>query len=212
MIKINLLAGDRQPARTPFAVTAAHKVGAGCAAILLTACALIGWSYWNVTQASTRMDLDIAVAQQETARLRGVLQQVQQFEQQKSQLQQRVALIEQLRKQQTGPVHMLDQISRALPPMLWLTSLRQGGGSSEVLIEGRVTSLTGLSDFVVNLQNTGYFRKSVEIVNSTAEALPGPPGELIEFTLRAQFAQPGAPEPKPAAKPAGRGAARGRGR
>ena len=53
-------------------------------------------------------------------------QQVQQFEQRKAQLQQRVALIEQLRKDQTGPVHMLDQISRALPPMLWLTELKQG--------------------------------------------------------------------------------------
>ena len=35
------------------------------------------------------------------------------------------ALIEQLRKDQTGPVHMLDQISRALPPMLWLTEMKQ---------------------------------------------------------------------------------------
>ena len=40
---------------------------------------------------------------------------VEQFEAQKQQLQQRVSLIEQLRKGQTGPVHMLDQISRALP-------------------------------------------------------------------------------------------------
>ena len=52
---------------------------------------------------------------------------MQQFEQRKAQLQQRVALIEQLRKSQTGPVHMLDQISRALPPMLWLTELKQAG-------------------------------------------------------------------------------------
>ena len=36
-------------------------------------------------------------------------------------------LIEQLRNGQTGPVHMLDQISRALPPMLWLTELKQAG-------------------------------------------------------------------------------------
>jgi type IV pilus assembly protein PilN len=190
MIKINLLAGDRQPARTPFAVTAAHKVGAGCAAILLTACALIGWSYWNVTQASTRMDLDIAVAQQETTRLRGVLQQVQQFEQQKSQLQQRVALIEQLRKQQTGPVHMLDQISRALPAMLWLTELKQDEKTGAVVIEGRCATLTSLSDFVANLEGSGYFKRSVEILNTHTNA--GRDGaELVQFSVRAQFVQPG---------------------
>ncbi len=61
--------------------------------------------------------------------------QVQQFEQRKAQLQQRVVLIEQLRKGQTGPVHMLDQISRALPQMLWLTELKQAGG--DVVIDGR---------------------------------------------------------------------------
>ena len=63
--------------------------------------------------------------------------QVQQFEQQKAQLQQRVVLIEQLRKSQTGPVHMLDQISLALPPMLWLTELKQT--DNVVVIDGRCT-------------------------------------------------------------------------
>lgn len=190
MIKINLLAGDRQPAKTPFAVTAAHQVAAGCVAILLAACALIGWSYWTVTQASTRMDLDLAVAQQETTRLRGLLQQVQQFEQQKSQLQQRVALIEQLRKQQTGPVHMLDQISRALPAMLWLTELKQDEKTGAVVIEGRCATLTNLSDFVANLEGSGYFKRSVEILNTHTSA--GRDGaELVQFSVRAQFVQPG---------------------
>ena len=68
--------------------------------------------------------------------------QVQQFEQRKAQLSQRVTLIEQLRKGQTGPVHMLDQISRSLPPMLWLTELKQGG-SGEVVVDGRCTTLSG---------------------------------------------------------------------
>src|SRR3954453_17741090 len=97
-------------------------------------------------------------AQQETARLHSVIMQVQQFEQRKAQLQQRVVLIEQLRKGQTGPVHMLDQISRALPPMLWLTEVKQAVGT-EVVIDGRATTLTGLSDFVSNLEASGYFKR-----------------------------------------------------
>ena len=58
-----------------------------------------------------RTEADITAAQQETQRLHSVIMQVQQFEQRKTQLQQRVTLIEQLRKEQIGPVHMLDQIS-----------------------------------------------------------------------------------------------------
>ena len=65
---------------------------------------------------------------------------------------------------------MLDQISRALPPMLWLTELKQTPVANEVVIDGRCTTLTGLSDFVGNLEASGYFKRSVEIVSSTTEA------------------------------------------
>ena len=149
----------------------------------------MGWRYWALQQESKQLDMGIADARQETARLRTILQQVQAFEQQKAQLQERVALIEQLRKSQSGPVHMLDQISRALPPMLWLTQLKQTDDG--VVIEGRCTALTGLSDFVANLEASGYFRKSIEIVSSQTEALPAPPGELVKFSIKAQFQQPG---------------------
>ena len=33
-------------------------------------------------------------------------------------------------------------------------------------------TLTGLSDFVANLEATGYFKRSVEIVSSQTEVMP----------------------------------------
>ena len=122
---------------------------------------------------SAQLDIDISAAQQETTRLHSIISQVQQFEQRKAQLQQRVALIEQLRRDQTGPVHMLDQISRSLPPMLWLTGLKQGATPAEVVIDGRCTTMTGLSDFVANLEGSGFFKRGVEIIQSTTEAGAG---------------------------------------
>ena len=86
---------------------------------------------------------------------------------------------------------MLDQISRALPPMLWLTELKQAGG--DVVIDGRSTTQTGVSDFVANLEASGYFKKSIDIVSTTTEPMPQPPGELIKFSIRAQFQPPGEP-------------------
>ena len=88
-------------------------------------------------------------------RLRTVIQQVQQFEQRGAQLQQRVTLIEQLRKGQTGPVHLLDEVSRALPDTMWLLELRQS--DTEVIIEGRCTNLNALSDFVSGLEVSNLF-------------------------------------------------------
>jgi len=202
MIRINLLAAerDRNKKKAVTLGTVGQKLTIGCSLILILAVLFIGWRYWTLGRESTQLDADISAAQQETQRLHSVIQQVQQFEQRKAQLQQRVGLIEQLRKGQTGPVHMLDQISRALPPMLWLTELKQVG--PDVVIDGRCTTLTGLSEFVSNLEASGYFKRSVEIVNTTAEGTAS--GELIKFTIKALFQQPGETAPAaPGAKTGG---------
>lgn len=193
MIRVNLLAADRERATRKVAFQAGQKITVGCSLILLLAALLIGWRYWTLARESDALDAEIAASQRETARLHSIIQQVQQFEQQKAQLQQRVALIEQLRREQTGPVHLLDEISRALPPMLWLTELKQSAGGPDVTIEGRSTTVTAVSDFVANLEASGYFKRSIEIVSSTTEAIQQAPGELVHFVLRAQFQQPGAP-------------------
>jgi type IV pilus assembly protein PilN len=201
MIRINLLTTDRDKAKKKAAAGfgGAHKLTIGCSLILVLAAAFVGWRYWALSRQSSRLDADIAAAQQETTRLHSVIQQVQQFEQRRAQLQQRVVLIEELRRGQTGPVHMLDQLSRALPPMLWLTEVKQTG--ADVVVDGRCTSLTGLSDFVANLESTGYFKRSIEIVNTGTEALPQPPGELIKFSIRATFQQPSTAKPGTPAAP-----------
>ena len=192
MIRVNLLAGERSTVKKKSVAfnLAGQKMTIAASLILVVTAAGIGWRYWSLTNQSKRLDEEISAAQQETARLHSVILQVQQYEQRRAQLQQRVALIEELRRGQTGPVHMLDQVSRALPPMLWLTSLRQLGPDGSVLIEGRATTQTTVSDFVNNLEATGYFKKSIDIVNTVAEPIPGPPGELVKFTLRALFQTP----------------------
>ncbi len=191
MIRINLLAAEREKSKKTAVTlgTAGQKLTVGCSLILILAVLFIGWRYWALSRDSNQIDAEIAAAQQETTRLHSVIQQVQQFEQRKAQLQQRVVLIEQLRKGQTGPVHMLDQISKALPPMVWLSELKQN--AAEVTIDGKSTTQTGVSEFVSNLEASGYFKRSVEIVSTQAESMPAPPGELVKFTLKATFQQPG---------------------
>jgi type IV pilus assembly protein PilN len=197
MIRINLLSTERAAAPKPLALQVGQRLALGCSMILVLAALFVGWRYWSLSRQSAAVDREIAAAQQETVRLRSIIENVQAFEQRKGQLSQRVVLIEQLRKEQTGPVHMLDQISRALPPMLWLTELKQVG--NEVVIDGNSTTLNGLSDFVVNLEGSGYFKRSIEIVSTTTTTMPKGPGELIKFSIRAQFQTPGTQAPAPAA-------------
>jgi type IV pilus assembly protein PilN len=200
MIRINLLAAERDRAKKKSVTlgTVGQKLTIGCSLILVLGGLAIGWRYWTVNHDSAELDKEIAAAQQETTRLHSVIEQVQQFEQRKAQLQQRVVLIEQLRKGQTGPVHMLDQISRALPPMLWLTEVKQVG--AEIVIDGKCTSPIGVSDFVANLEASGYFKRSIDIVSTSTETMTQPQTEVIKFSIKAVFQQPG--EAKASAAPA----------
>jgi len=197
MIRINLLTVERAAKKKAGGIQGTgQKVMVVCSLILLLSALFVGWRYWSLTKQSASIDAELTAAEQEKIRINSIIQQVQQFDQRKAQLQQRVSLIEELRKGQSGPVHMLDQISRAMPPMLWLTELKQSS-ATEVLIDGRCTSQTSVSDFVANLEASGYFKRSIDIVSSSTEALATPPGELVKFTIKAQF-QP--PPPPPVAK------------
>jgi len=191
MIRINLLAVERERTKKKSTFQTGQKVTVACSAVLVLAVVTIGWRYLSLNNESKQLDADIANSQQEASRLHAIILQVQEFEQRKAQLQQRVVLIEQLRKSQTGPVHMLDQISRSLPPSLWLTALKQDNES--ITIDGRCTALTALSDFVANLEGTGYFKKSVEIVSSQTEVTTAPPGDLVKFSVKAAFVTPNDP-------------------
>src|SRR5215467_8576494 len=178
MIRINLLAAERESKKKKATFQSGQKITLACSLVLVLTGGVIGWRYVEISRESKKLDDDIAKAQTEATRLHGVIQQVQQFEQQKAQLQQRVVLIEQLRKEQKGPVHMLDEISRALPPMLWLTELKQVG--AEIVIDGKCTSPIGVSDFVANLEASGYFKRSIDIVSTSTEMMTQPQTEVIK--------------------------------
>jgi type IV pilus assembly protein PilN len=188
MIRINLLASERTPAKKKLTFQVGHKLTVLGSLILVVAGLFIGWRYLSLARESAKLDKDIAAAQQERARLQSIIQKVKDFEDRKAQLSQRVLLIEDLRKEQKGPVHMLDEISKSMPPMLWLTEVKQVVG--DVVIDGNSTTQTGVSDFVSNLEASGYFKKSVDIVGTKTLTLAQPPGELVAFTLRAQFLPP----------------------
>jgi type IV pilus assembly protein PilN len=202
MIRINLLAVDRGVAvkkKGGGGVTAAQRVTIAAALILLATVVTVGWWFWSLRQQGLRLDADIARAEIEANQLRSVLGEVQKFEARKAQLQQRITLIEQLRRGQPGPVHILDEVSKALPDRLWLVSMSQR--ASEFTIAGQTTSLTALSDFVANLEASKWFKRPVEIVDSTVEQSAS--GDLVRFTVKAVTENPDAPAPPPAA---GRGA------
>jgi len=203
MIRINLLPSERKKKKVAGAAgggaaSTGQKMVVLCTLVIVAALAFIGWRYTTLNRESSQLDADLQAAQQETTRLRSIILQVQTFEQRKAQLQQRVLLIEQLRAGQTGPVHMLDQISRSMPQMLWLTRVNQDPKDQSIIIDGMSTTQNGVTEFVNNLAATQYFRRDIEIVQSQAQQIPQPPGLLYRFQIKTFFLTPAAPAAKPA--------------
>jgi type IV pilus assembly protein PilN len=198
MIRINLLATERRGAKAAAAARgfeAGQKITVIGSLILVIAAAGIGWRYWALGQQEASIARNIDAAQREEQRLATILKEVQEFEARKIRLEARIALIDELRKGQNAPVHMVDQISRALPEMTWLTSLRQNG--FELTIQGQCLTLTSLSDYVGNLEASRYFRRPVEIVDSAVIPGDAKSPDLIGFTIRGMFQMAGVEAPEP---------------
>jgi type IV pilus assembly protein PilN len=196
MIRINLLGGERQKAKTA-RFDAGQQLTAMCGMVVVAAACGVGFWYWSLSAEASTLDAQVANLKRESARLDTVLAEVKTFEDRKAALQQRVALIERLRQGQTVPVQVLDHVSRSLPEMLWLTDLKADG--SFLTIEGKTTTLIGLSDFVGNLGSNPVLQKPIEILDSSAETDAGSKGapataELIKFKVRAALNGMPAPE------------------
>lgn len=201
MIRINLIAAERKPKVASPGIQVGQKITVVGSLIIVLAAVGVGWRYWALGQMATTAERQLGEARREEQRLAAILKEVQGFEAQREQLQQRATLIDELRRGQSAPVHIIDQVSRALPEMTWLTELRQDG--FDVTIQGRCLSLTSLSDFVGNLEASRYFRRPVEILSS--EVVSGQNGapDTIQFSIRGSFQMAGieqAPVPPPPTK------------
>ena len=184
MIRINLAGSERPESKSSGRVRQiGQKVTLAGTLILIVTSLMVGWRHRTIGQTESQLASDGNGARRDEAQLAAVLKQVSEFEARRTQLQQRATLIDEWRRGQLAPVQIIDQISRSLPSLTWLTEIKQDG--YQVAIEGECTSLTALSDFVGNLEATHHFRRPVEIVVSEAASGQGAAPDLVRFTIRA---------------------------
>lgn len=183
MIRINLMAVERGRTARRFGPELGNKVTLVCGAIFVGVVVMVVWQSFGVREETARQ---LRLVNQDLASMSDVVGRRNEFEAQSAELARRVALIEELRGRQGGPVRMLDQVSRAMPEGVWLTELRQEG--ADITVQGRATSLTVLSELVVALESSGYFTLPVDIVDSQFESQAE--GDVVRFELRAEFLVP----------------------
>lgn len=191
MIRINLLAEGRRPT----AVRKARKVDLAerdwthislVAAIVLGV--LVTAGYWFLLDRRERaVREDVAEAEAEVERLRPILEEVEEFKAKQADLERKIEVITNLKNQQTGPVRVMDAVSRSLPELLWLDQMNVSATS--IRVSGRAFNVNAVSNFIENLDRVPEFQ----------EPRLGPlreSGEVYQFTINVEYslAEPEAEE------------------
>ncbi len=155
MIKINLLPVKRaaKKAKTP-ADEAMMQLGVGLGVILifLGAC---GYRWQMLVDEVTFQTQAKATKTKELDALKKQVEEVEGYEKKKRLLEDKIRVIEQLRKNQGGPVRLLDYLSQGLDPVkVWLTSME---GDTQVMVVGKALTNDDIVEFIKNLQQSNYF-------------------------------------------------------
>jgi type IV pilus assembly protein PilN len=111
----------------------------------------------------------------------------------RKELESKLATIKLLERQRTGPVHVLDDLGAATPDALWLTEMRESGGTMTLL--GRGLDNQTIALFMRNLAASPYFA-NVDLVE-TKQVEEGP-AKLKEFSIRTNVLYAGRAMPAPA--------------
>jgi type IV pilus assembly protein PilN len=165
---------------------------------------LIGAAFWLQSNKLKDLENRIKADEKRQADLQAIKQQVDAFQQRKAILENKVLVIEQLRLAQKSPVHMLDEISKALPDYVWLTGMDETRGS--VRFQGQSNSLAAVADFIGGLQRSGWFpvvdlgtaQEQRSIVNFTVTGTFKDPEVAAKEKAAAAAAAAAAPAPPPA--------------
>jgi len=203
MIRINLLGRARpKAARQAVPLEATLQVVFFMAALVVAFGVL--YYNWHSTNAQiTEVRLHIQKQTGEKARLEQLKAQVNEFERQKTVLQQRINIIEELQRNRTGGQELLDAVANTVvrTDTLWLTSLSRQGNALTIL--GTAGSINAVANFITQLEHSGYFNQ-IEIKESVQDA-KNAAIQTFTFTLTAQFALPQEKSAASVSAPAGKG-------
>jgi type IV pilus assembly protein PilN len=162
LIRINLLTETKAAAarkRAPIIPT-----GARLNNVLFFGAFGLGLAYvvvMGLTLLSRRSQLEeeIVKARLEADRLKSIIEEVKEYEDKKSSLEAKIQLINALKTNQKGPVRLMDEVSKALPDLVWLTVLDVSG--NQITMKGKTLSPNAVATYLENLKKSPFFAEPV---------------------------------------------------
>ncbi|HXU33323.1 MAG TPA: PilN domain-containing protein [Thermoanaerobaculia bacterium] len=199
MIKINLIAEGKRPTsvRKIKPVLEGKDLAQWALVASIVGCLIaFGAWWWLLHRQIVTKDNEIAEAEAKVEELAPVIRQVEDFKRKKEEIERKLGVIENLKSAQRGPVHVMDDISRAMPELLWLDRLKMT--ASNIELEGHAFNTNAVANFIENLDKMPAFEEPT--LRSTEEQAGG----VYHFTLNFNYSF--APKPPAEATPTTPGA------
>jgi type IV pilus assembly protein PilN len=108
----------------------------------------------------SQLDEEIVKARLEADRLKSIIEEVKEYEDKKASLEAKIQLINALKTNQKGPVRLMDEISKALPDLVWLTLLDVSGNNT-ITMRGKTLSPNAVATYLENLKKSPFFAEPV---------------------------------------------------
>lgn len=158
MIKINLL-----PVRAAKKKETMRQAISVAVLSLVFVLIIIGYFHVSIGKQIADVNSRTASAQDELNKTKAQIGEVAKFKEAKKAVEDKLGVIETLKKAKAGPVKMLDELSRITPEKLWINSFKEKGGGIEM--DGVAISNEVVAQFMTELEKSEYF-KDVELIQT----------------------------------------------
>jgi type IV pilus assembly protein PilN len=171
MIRINLLEAPKQKSkRSPVSMPSIEVGSVGTPLVKVAAifglAAVLNVGYWYRLDAQKKaIEQQMMQAEQRNRELADVKARYLARQKEAEAYKRRVDVIDQLRKNQAGPVTLMAMVGETVnnTEAVWLDNLKDQGATVEV--QGMALSSDAVANLISNLQKTGFFR-NIEIKES----------------------------------------------
>jgi len=158
MIKINLLVearGEKLPRQPIVSLKIGGLNNIVLVATLLFGLGFVGITYWRLSSALSGINQEIRENQREYERLKPIIAEVEAFKKKNAELKHKIEVIERLKANQFGPVRIMDEVSKALPDLLWLSNMDVAG--KNLNLKGRALNENAIANLISNLDASPFF-------------------------------------------------------
>lgn len=152
---------------------------------------ICGGLYASVAVKISSEKNEIAQIDKEIKRLKKTLGEVAQFKKLQKEFQGKLDVLATLKEKKTGPVHLLDELSRVLPDKLWIDSFKESKGA--ISIKGVGLNEETVARFMRELEASPYYKQvDLKVTEQTKKSGL----KLQKFDISCRAETPKAPKAK----------------